>query len=355
MMRRLCFNGDCAAVENAIKHLTSQPLLTAGLEGACAGGHLDLVQLLVKRGATINSHSLQYAYTAQHTHVVEYLLECVSNSTETFALLGDAHIDGDAVLVDKILQKLKTPKILNSLLAWASSKWELLGLVQCVVKRGADNFEEAIHVASQKDCVDTVQYLVGYLPVNKKFEVIRSGFTAACREGSLNVIKFLYEQQSSINIRVIMPLVCKHEEAFNWIVSRERKERHAWNHFLGKYGKNVHPRFFYFILRQEKSKRDWTFWNTYDDDFISVLLSVGFNRRLMSPNTESFIRSHTDLFRSARYGPLQDQTKNHVLRLHRQLVNWRADYKMYRVASRFVCKDLAGLMTRFVGYYIPIY
>lgn len=357
--RTLCLNG--ATIE-AVPLKKNKEFLTAGLEGACAGGHLELVKFLIKTGAHVSSHAFLYAYNSNHAPVVDYLLESANKSPENlFPLLLVAHGDGETILVEKILQVLKPIPSLNKLLEWASSKSELLEIVKFAVKNGAilDSILEGFSNACVNDCIDSAMYLRSQIPARDKKTIMSNALIRTCVSEAPNVFKWLYDNLNNhiINIGNIINMLCKHKqkEAFFYAICKEKKNNRVWSNYIKI---DTHPNFLFFILKEDRKrqKRDWTFWHHHSSNIlIQRMLEIGINRHIMSSNIDLFVKEHTDLFRSTLYGEDKDKTKNMMIQLHKQLVHWRLNYRVYAMVAPFVCKDVVGFVSRFAGFYIPDY
>ena len=72
----LCLKGDRKKIEEMmITKRFNNHALNYGLEGACRGGHKEIVQLMLEKGAFILSWGMSGACRGKHKEIIQLLLE----------------------------------------------------------------------------------------------------------------------------------------------------------------------------------------------------------------------------------------------------------------------------------------
>ncbi|KAJ5225481.1 hypothetical protein N7468_006706 [Penicillium chermesinum] len=163
---------------------THDRLYGSALHAACIRGHSNVVQVLVDRGADIEGEhfesALQAACAGGHSNIVQILLD------------RGADIEGEHF--KSALQAAITGGHFN--------------IVQILVDRGADNniqggfYGSALHAACIRGHSDIVQLLVDRgADINIQGGFYGSALQAACAGGYSNIVRFLPDQGADINIQ----------------------------------------------------------------------------------------------------------------------------------------------------------
>ena len=85
-----CQGGNVSIVEFIIKKGASQ--WNFGLQGACCGGHMHLVELMIKKGAKHLNNGLYYASIGGHVPIIHFLIQ---KGADSFC---DAPLSTDVIL-----------------------------------------------------------------------------------------------------------------------------------------------------------------------------------------------------------------------------------------------------------------
>lgn len=76
VLRAACFRGDLKTVQRLLQfNISSKDDLELGLDMACQGGHLNIVELMIENGATDIEYGFVLACDAGHLHVARFLIE----------------------------------------------------------------------------------------------------------------------------------------------------------------------------------------------------------------------------------------------------------------------------------------
>jgi hypothetical protein len=177
----ICLQGNIVLVERRLadKHRWWSEL-NAGLEGACVGGHLDIVKLLIKHGAEEFHQALRFACIGGHLKIVRYLL-----------LENEEHVNWDCNIGLSYVCERGYRDILDI-------------LVTC----GANDFNNGLYYAckgGQKEIAELMVYYGATATCNATM--------GACSSNRPEMIHWLIQKTVELDWNMIFENAC----VYNWI------------------------------------------------------------------------------------------------------------------------------------------
>lgn len=186
----------------------------SGLRGACAGGHLDLVKLMINKGATFIDNGFALACEHGHLEIVEMLFGLVYNINDSFNIclnlgLYAASIGGHINIVDMMLARGATNlndalylacesdhlNIINLLISKGANnliracRFGNIDIVKIMFSHGAEDIETGLSHACFHGYIDIVKFLC----LHSEDIILTNGLLMymACKRGDLDILKFL--------------------------------------------------------------------------------------------------------------------------------------------------------------------
>lgn len=214
-----CFRGDINLVDAYIKQSHEKKCdWNSGLWGACRGGHINLVRLMISSGASLLIHGFELACANGHMDIVQFML--LLPKANTSHRHSHSHDNADANNND---HSRSNDRACNY--EWFCSGLEYacegghVDIVQLMVSKGADNLTvgfwnacefghiNVVHFLISKGmtsdqsslefscrggrCVDVVQLMVAKLKAQGDEIDWNSAFEFACIGGNMDILKFI--------------------------------------------------------------------------------------------------------------------------------------------------------------------
>lgn len=187
--------------------------LTKGLEGAADGGHIDLIESFLEKGAT-RSHNVHYYAAKNGSPEVMKFFDYTTDDQKCRRFEG-ASRGGRLDIVRRVLKEDKgIVSIENGLLAAATGGH--LELVTFFVENGAKNLYYPVRSAAKKGHLPVVKYLLG-----KDNTMGSMTVEFSLRYKQLEVTKFLVENGLVTVHRVIRDSACgDYFEEFSYLLTK---------------------------------------------------------------------------------------------------------------------------------------
>ncbi|MEM3858286.1 MAG: ankyrin repeat domain-containing protein [Candidatus Micrarchaeaceae archaeon] len=151
-----------------------------GLYGACEGGHMDLIDYMVKKGAKNFNWALFYACKNGSINVINKILKCGANNWN-LGLKG-ACKNGNIDLMNYI----KNFGVNINFGLECACKYGNKNVIDYFIKLGAKNLDNGLYVACKKGYRDIVEYLVNLGAKNWNM-----GLYGACKGGHKELIELM--------------------------------------------------------------------------------------------------------------------------------------------------------------------
>lgn len=152
-----------------------------GLKKACEHGHVEIVKLMIARGATNFNECLFNACISENIEIVNILIDNGATNWDK-GLQGACYI-GNMNLAKIMLQKGASD--LNKGLQSACSKGHFK-IINLMIARGATNITEGFNCACKFGRLDLVKLYIQNGVIN-----LNEGLYEACTEGYINITRFL--------------------------------------------------------------------------------------------------------------------------------------------------------------------
>ena len=162
----------------------------SGFRGACAGGHLDLVKLMINKGATFIDNGFLNACEHGHLEIVEMLFGLVYNINDSFNIclnlgLYAASIGGHINIINLLISK--GANLADCLIR--ACRFGDIDIVKIMFSHGAEDIETGLSHACFHGYIDIVKFLC----LHSEDIILTNGLLMymACKRGDLDILKFL--------------------------------------------------------------------------------------------------------------------------------------------------------------------
>ena len=197
-----CHNGNINIIELLIKNGANN--WNYGLDSACMSGNREAIDLMIEKGATHFNNGLINACCFGHLEIAEYMIDKGANAWNS-ALEDICEFDG----IVKITYRMNDDNYLIKITCGG----KIYEIIKLLIKKGATNFNVALIYASKHNHLDIVKDLIekGATSLDDALEVacsiklikllIEKGardvnrcLIKACRRGRQSVIEYLIKK-----------------------------------------------------------------------------------------------------------------------------------------------------------------
>lgn len=346
-LRVECLEGNHAAIKN----ISCPQQLQSALEGACAGGHLDLVRKIPLQPHIQFKNAILSAYNANHINIVQYLLE-FCHVEDTFELLQNILVDGKhKELLSAIMGKFYENSFKNSnqLLFWASEhNFASLASIAIETRKKTpvppeiQSHEDNWFVAA---CIRKSINVVQSLAVEVDFLKLRQGFVNASRVGCLQIVKFLHENFNGRYDRETFEVALENAtnsdrlEVVKWLfqVIRDPPVR--------KFS-NLKGKMLYLYVRNIRKFNLYDWFRRVSWDTIEKVIGCGCNLYVIPSTLAPFEQKFTD------EEWFDTCVKCPALALSTFQTRTNRYRRLHNVLRHFVCDDICEFSCHFIGFYL---
>lgn len=148
--------------QTGLNYWDGRDMWDAGLHGACRGGHLDLVELMITKGAEDFNTGMQCACTNGHIEIMKLMI-LKGGTNWNGCLYGACYggYEGYVKIAKYMIGKGATVSIFNECFERVCFNGDL-ELAKILVERGANNFNEGLLNACRGGHVDLVYLMIEY-------------------------------------------------------------------------------------------------------------------------------------------------------------------------------------------------
>lgn len=151
-----CFNQNMPLIKLIMKHRLFRDVVDFGLYGACESGNINIINLMIKYGATDFGGALNYACQNNNIDVIKYLIDLGCDD-------WDDGLDG-------------------------ASYGGHINLVNMMIKNGANNWDDSLFSSTSQG-----HYEISKLLIEKGANNLNECLILVCSENKFNIAKLLIE------------------------------------------------------------------------------------------------------------------------------------------------------------------
>lgn len=181
-----CLSGDLDTVKSLLYDHEDDNLrnnnVEMAIEAGCLGGHMNIVDFSISKGAIDRYNGFYDACEGGHEHIVKFMiLKCEVNLDKG---LGGACCGGNMNLVKYLISK-------------GANNWELGFLNACIgghidianlmIEKGANNFEDGFYYACVYNNINIVNFMI---EKDNGLDWYK-GFIRVCRNGYIDIVRLI--------------------------------------------------------------------------------------------------------------------------------------------------------------------
>ncbi len=197
----ICKDGDMTKVLDEMRFDTEYFFgysVLNGLAGACEGGHKEIIELMIEKGASNFNQGLSHACSGGHIEIVELMISKGANDFARGLKVACNHNHKDIIsLMLKKGNNTFTFKTWNKILEEACRNG-YKEIVELSILNGADDFDSGLRIACAYGHIDLVKLMILHSPTGTLD--FNDALIEACDNDHNEIVLLLIEKGGDLNL-----------------------------------------------------------------------------------------------------------------------------------------------------------